>query len=165
MAGNLLIIDDEENMRHMLMSMLSRSGYKIELAENGQVALEKVRNNSFDFILCDVRMPEMDGMEFLEKGLPHLHDTTVVMMSAYGTIDLALEAIQKGAYDFISKPFKADEVLLTLKKAEEREKLLKENNRLKEEIKSIKQDLGFEEMIGNCQKMKELFTLTGKVAQ
>ncbi len=165
MAASLLIIDDEENMRHMLKAMLARSGYAIELAANGVEGLEIVRQRGFDYILCDIRMPEMDGMEFIKQAKNLLSETTVIMMSAYGTVDLALEAIKNGAYDFISKPFKTDEVLLTLKKAAEREALKRENSRLKKEIVSIRQGQGFGKMIGKCQAMQELFELATKVAQ
>ena len=79
-------------------------------------ALRMVQEKSYDFILCDLKMPQMDGLSFLKAAQAHLGNTTVVMMSAYGTMDTALSAIQQGAYDFISKPFKPDEVLLTLKK-------------------------------------------------
>lgn len=117
----LLIVDDEENMRHMLQAMLSRYDYEITTAENGVAAGDCLRDNAFDFILCDVRMPGMDGLQFLTAYKEALKDTTVLMMSAFGTVDLALSAMKIGAYDFISKPFKKDEVLLALKKAEERE--------------------------------------------
>jgi two-component system response regulator AtoC len=123
----LLIIDDEENMRHMLSSLLNKSGYRVDTAFDGADALEMVDQTLYDFILCDLKMPNMNGMEFFETARDKLWATTVIMMSAYGSIDTAVEAMKKGAYDFISKPFKPDEVLLTLKKAEERESLKREN--------------------------------------
>ncbi len=96
-----------------------------------------IQNSDFDFILCDIKMPNMSGMDFLKAARDKIMTTTVIMMSAYGTIDTAIEAMKLGAYDYISKPFKTDEVYLTLKKAEERESLRQENRRLKERIKKI----------------------------
>jgi two-component system response regulator AtoC len=161
----LLIIDDEENMRHMLQAMVSRHGYTVETADDGQDALRKiVAGQHFDFILCDIRMPQMDGLTFLKEANHHLQNSTVIMMSAYGSIDMALEAIKAGAYDFISKPFKTDEVLLTLKKAEEREFLKHENSLLKEQIKAIKAGEGFDKMVAGSKSMHALFALAGKVA-
>lgn len=164
MKRKLLIIDDEANMRHMLEAMLSRSGYTIDGAENGEVALRIVSEQQFDFVLCDVRMPEMDGMEFLERAKPYLGETTVIMMSAYGTVDLALQAMKAGAYDYISKPFKSDEVLLTLKKAEEREALKTENVTLKNELKKIQLGEGFDKMVGASEVMTSLFDLAKKIS-
>jgi two-component system response regulator AtoC len=161
----LLIIDDEENMCHMLKAMTERHGYKVTTAFNGADALEIIKNKSFDFILCDVKMPQMDGMTFLEKGAAFCQDSTIIMMSAYGTVDLALSAMKAGAYDFISKPFKADEVLLTLKKAEEREQLRRENRRLKDEIAEIKGNGGFDRMVATSAVMQEVFKLAQKVAR
>ena len=131
---HLLIIDDEENMRHMLRSLLEGYGYLVETAADGREALQCLEHRFFDFILCDIRMPQMDGMTFLQAARSHIEHSTVIMMSAYGSVDTALEAIKAGAYDFISKPFKSDEVLLTLRKAEEREILRRENRLLREEI-------------------------------
>ena len=161
----LLIIDDEENMCHMLQAMIERHGYIVTTAFDGMSALEKIRDEHFDFILCDVKMPQMDGMTFPEEGAEYHQDSTVIMMSAYGTVDLALAAMKAGAYDFISKPFKTDEVLLTLKKAEEREQLRRENRRLKKEIADIKGDDGFGSMVATSAGMKEVFALAHKVAQ
>jgi two-component system response regulator AtoC len=161
---NLLIIDDEENMRHMLQSLLQDSGYKVQTAQNGLEALRLVEQNPFDYILCDIRMPQMDGMGFLRAAKPFIEQTTVIMMSAYGSFDTALEAIKAGAYDFISKPFKTDEVLLTLKKAEERETLRRENRRLREEIEAVHGEAEFGAMIGKAKAMRELFQLARKVA-
>jgi len=161
----LLIIDDEENMRHMLSSMLKKSGYRVYTASNGSEALDMVDQTLYDFILCDLKMPDMSGMEFFEAARDKLWASTVIMMSAYGTIDTAVEAMKKGAYDFISKPFKLDEVLLTLKKAEERESLKRENRWLKERIRKIQDDYHFGNMVAKSKGMVAVFKIAEKVAQ
>ena len=128
----ILIIDDEESMRHMLSVILKREGYEPVSFADARAALEELSRDDFDFILCDIRMPSMDGLEFLKALKEQDARHTVIMMSAYGTIDTAIECMKLGAYDYISKPFKADEIILTVRKAEERERLKKENTRLKE---------------------------------
>ena len=110
-SKRILIIDDEENMLHMLKTILSKEGYEIITAGNGIEGLEKIETNLFDTILCDLRMPEMDGLSFLKTVKVKNTDSTIIMMSAYGTIDLAVEAMKQGAYDYISKPFKPDEII------------------------------------------------------
>ena len=117
----ILIVDDEENFRHMLSVILRKEGYEVEAAANGEEGLHRITSSSFDQILCDIRMPHMDGLEFLRQAQKTGVDATIVMMSAYGTVDTAIEAMKLGAYDYISKPFKPDEIILTLRKAEERE--------------------------------------------
>ncbi len=161
----LLIIDDEENMRHMLSSLLNKSGYRVDTASDGADALEMVDQTLYDFILCDLKMPHMNGMEFFDTARDKLWATTVIMMSAYGSIDTAVEAMKKGAYDFISKPFKPDEVLLTLKKAEERESLKRENLWLKERIRKIQENYHFGNMVAKSNAMLNVFKLAEKVAQ
>ncbi|GMR05331.1 MAG: sigma-54 dependent transcriptional regulator [Thermodesulfobacteriota bacterium] len=128
----ILIIDDEESMRHMLSVILKREGYEPVSFGSARAALEELSRDDFDFILCDIRMPQMDGLEFLKALKEQDARYTVIMMSAYGTIDTAIECMKLGAYDYISKPFKADEIVLTVRKAEERESLKKENTRLKD---------------------------------
>lgn len=160
----VLIIDDEKNMRHMLETMLGKQGYDIASAVNGLEALEKMEAEDFDFVLCDIRMPEMDGMAFLEKAIGSFPDKTYIMMSAYGTVETALDAIKQGAYDYISKPFKADEVLLTLRKAEERERLKAENVRLKDQIRKIEQKYSFGNIIARSESMAKVFDLVKTVA-
>ena len=123
----LLIIDDEANMRHMLATVLKKADYQVETAADGSEGLEMIEQSPYDFILCDIKMPKMDGMEFLKLSRNRIGAATVIMMSAYGSIDTAIDAMKSGAYDYISKPFKSDEVYLTLKKAEERERLKTEN--------------------------------------
>ena len=161
----ILIIDDEENMRHMLQSMLTRYGYAIYTAKDGAEGLEKITDHQFDFVLCDVKMPRMNGMEFLKAGRDRLFSTTVIMMSAYGSIDMAIDAMKLGAYDFVSKPFKNEEIRLTIKKAEERERLKKENIELKDRIRRIGGSLSFGNMVGRSPIIQTVFSMALKVAR
>ncbi|MGA6924310.1 MAG: sigma-54 dependent transcriptional regulator, partial [Desulfosarcina sp.] len=161
---SILVIDDEENMRHMLKNMLSRYGYAVSTATEGADGLSKLSDRSFDFILCDVKMPRMNGMEFLKTGGDRLLSTTVIMMSAYGNIDMAIEAMKLGAYDFISKPFKNEEIRLTIRKAEERERLKRENIALKDRIRRIGGSLSFGSMVGRSPAMQAVFSMALKVA-
>jgi two-component system response regulator AtoC len=160
----VLIIDDEKNMRHMLQVMLNKEGYFTDEAADGIEGLSRMDEKDFDFILCDLRMPRMDGMEFLMKARAMYPEKTFIMMSAYGTLDIALESMRIGAYDYISKPFKADEVLFTLKKAEERERLKQENLRLQDKIKRIEQKYSFGNMVARSEIMARVFDLVDKVA-
>ncbi|UCD32327.1 MAG: sigma-54-dependent Fis family transcriptional regulator [Desulfobacterales bacterium] len=161
----LLIIDDEENMRHMLTNLLTKSGYHVDTASDGMDALALVDRTLYDFILCDLKMPNMGGMEFFKTVRDKLWASTVIMMSAYGSVDIAIEAMKQGAYDFITKPFKPDEVLLTLKKAEERESLKRENRWLKERIRKIQDNYYFGEMVAKSKSMESVFKLAEKAAQ
>ena len=129
--AKILVIDDEVGIRQMLKTVLEKAGYDVDLAENGVIALEKVKNELFDIILCDIKMPEMDGFAFLEQVKKLDISLTIIMMTSFGSVETAIEAIRKGAYDYISKPFKTDEVIIAIKKAEERERLIKENTLLK----------------------------------
>lgn len=129
--AKILVIDDEVGIRQMLKTVLEKAGYDVDLAENGVIALEKVKNELFDIVLCDIKMPEMDGFAFLEQVKKLDISLTIIMMTSFGSVETAIEAIRKGAYDYISKPFKTDEVIIAIKKAEERERLIKENTLLK----------------------------------
>ncbi|MGE0084659.1 MAG: sigma-54-dependent transcriptional regulator [Desulfococcaceae bacterium] len=161
---HLLIIDDEENMRHMLKALLGKSAYRVDTAADGYQGQQKVSCTHYDFILCDLKMPNMGGMEFMRAAKEHLAETTVIVMSAYGSIDTAIEAMKMGAYDYISKPFKTDEVLLTLKKAEERESLRRENVQLKQRIQTLEHSGSFAGMVGKSKAMQEVFHLAEKAA-
>ncbi len=161
----LLIIDDEANMRHMLSTVLKKAGYQVETAADGAEGLDMIQQSQYDFILCDIKMPKMDGMKFLKLSRDLIGAATVIMMSAYGSIDTAIEAMKSGAYDYISKPFKTDEVYLTLKKAEERESLKAENRLLKERIQKIAGDYNFGKMVAKSKAMQSVFQLASKVAQ
>lgn len=131
---SVLVIDDEPSVRHMLRLVLEREGYRVDEADGGEGALAKVADGGFDVALCDIRMPGLDGLGFLRHLKERGVGLTVIMMSAYGSIDTAIECMKYGAYDYIAKPFKPDEVVLTLRKAEERIGLKRENVRLREQL-------------------------------
>ena len=161
----VLVIDDEKNMRHMLEVLLGKAGYRVETEADGASALQLMDQSDFDFVLCDIKMPRMNGMAFLENAKKRYPEKTYIMMSAYGTVETALEAMKEGAYDYISKPFKEDEVLLTLKKAEEREKLKEENIRLKTKIDEIAKKYSFRNIVARSEAMAHVFDLVSKVAE
>ena len=157
----VLIIDDEENMRHMLSSLLGKEGFNVTTAQSGRDGLKKLEKAEFDVILCDIRMPEMDGLTFLKEVQSKKIESTIVMMSAYGTVDVAIEAMKLGAYDYISKPFKPDEVILTLRKAQERERLRRENILLKREVQ---REYSFGNIIAKSPEMGEIFKTIEKIS-
>src|SRR5215470_7934930 len=117
----ILVVDDEENIRLVLRTLLKKHGYDVEVADSGESALAAVESFDPDVILTDVRMPRMGGLDLLATLKAKQHPATVIVMSAYGNVDLAIEAMKAGAYDYVSKPFKPDEIVLALRKAEERE--------------------------------------------
>jgi two-component system response regulator AtoC len=157
----VLVIDDEAGLRHTLLLILRDEGYQVVVAEDGEAGLRLAQAEAPDLILCDVRMPRLGGLEFLERYQEAGGSALVVMMSAYGTLDAAVEAMRRGAYDYISKPFNADEVILTLRKAEEREQLRREVARLR---KAVGQVEGFEGVVGESAAMREVMDLAARVA-
>ena len=156
----ILVVDDEENLRHMLSVVLKKQGYLVACAENGVDALEMLSGQEYGFVLSDIMMPRLDGRGLLGEIVRRGIETTVIMMSAYGDLDTALECMQLGAYDYISKPFRNDEIVLVLKKAEERERLKEENRRLKEEMR---RECTFARIISRNRRMQEIFGLVRKV--
>ncbi|HZO14774.1 MAG TPA: response regulator, partial [Polyangiaceae bacterium] len=161
MSRRVLVVDDEENLRLVLKTFLKRQGYQVETADNGASALGLVESFGPDFILTDVRMPRMGGIDLLQTLKAKGNEATVIVMSAYGNLDLAIEAMKAGAYDYVQKPFKNDELLLTLKKAEERESLRRENRALRQEVM---RDSVFEEMLAKSDAMRLIFRTIAKVA-
>lgn len=158
---HILVIDDEENMRHMLSVMLTRQGYLVAVAANGEEGLGCLVRNVYDFILCDIRMPEMDGKTFLALALEQHIYAPIIMMSAYGSVETAIDCMKIGAYDFISKPFKKDEIVMVLKKAEERERLKEENIQLREVISGR---FSYSGILSRNSKMQDIFSQIRKVA-
>jgi two-component system response regulator AtoC len=157
----VLVVDDEENIRLVLRTLLKKHGYEVEVADSGEAALVLIDSFGPDVILTDVRMPKMGGMDLLATLKAKQYPATVIVMSAYGNVDLALEAMKAGAYDYVSKPFKPDEIVLALRKAEEREALRRENRALKEQIR---QDAQFESILAKSAQMIEVFKTITKIA-
>jgi two-component system response regulator AtoC len=157
----VLVVDDEENQRLVLRTLLKRQGYEVETAASGEEALTLVDTFGPDVVLTDVRMPKMGGLDLLATLQAKGNEATVIVMSAYGNVDDALEAIKAGAYDYVQKPFKHDEIVLTLRKAEEREALRRENRALREEIRKEHQ---FEQILAKSQSMQDIFRTIAKIA-
>ncbi len=158
---NILVIDDEKGFGEMMRALLTREGFEVTYRSQAREALELLGEVEFDVVLCDVTMPRMSGQQFLKEFAAREYAPTVIMMSAYGTLDTAIECMKLGAYDYISKPFKSDELLLTLRKVQEREGLRSENIRLKRELH---QGPGFDHIIGSSLAMKRLFETIAKIA-
>lgn len=163
-ANNILIIDDEANMLDMLAASLRKEGYSVVTATNGKQGLELAEAITFDCILCDLKMPVMDGMQFLGEAKLRKIDASIIMMSAFATVDTAVRAMKIGAYDFITKPFKIVEVLCILEKAGERIQLKKENQKLRQKVLSLEGERGFSDIIGKSQAITEVVTLAKRVA-
>ncbi len=157
----ILVVDDEENIRHMLSIMLRKEGYLVQLAEDGAQALELLLNEPVDTVLCDIRMPNLDGLQLLHELQTRRVATTVIVMSAYAAVDDALNAIKAGAYDYIAKPFRKEEVLLTLRKAEERRRLRDAHEILRREARG---GHSFASIIARSPSMKRVFETIQKVA-
>jgi len=159
--NHVLVVDDEESMRHLLSVILTDRGYEVRAVSNAEDALRELSSRDYDLVLSDVRMPRMDGLVLLRRALELHPDLTFIVMSAYGTHDTAIEAMKAGAYDYVSKPFKPDEVVLVLRKAEERLRLSRENRRLRSELAD-----GFriENFIGSSPALQEMLRQVRKVA-
>ena len=159
--ARVLVVDDEENLRHWLKMILTDANYQMDEASSGEEALKKFENSTYDFVLCDIRMPKMDGPALLREMRHRQIPATVIMMSAYGSEETAVEAMKAGAYDYISKPFRQDEILLVMRKAEERERLVKENRILRRQVVN---DYGFQSIITRNQRMQEILQTVLKIA-
>jgi two-component system response regulator AtoC len=157
----LLVVDDEPGLRQSLHLILSDEGHEVTVAANGAAGLELALAGRFDAILCDVRMPVMDGLEFLHRFHTAGGSALVIVMSAYGSEDAAIEAMKQGAYDYIPKPFRADEVVLVLRKAEERE-------RLRDEVESLRSAVGSgaasPDIVAESPAMRAALDVIAKVA-
>src|SRR3954471_23895826 len=156
---SILIADDEESIRHVLATLLGERGYEVRAVADGEEALRELSARDYDALVTDVRMPRLNGLELVKAAQSASPETTVIVMSAYGSHDLAIEAMKAGAYDYLGKPFRPDEVLLVLRKAEERERLRIDNRRLRREIARATPQL-----IAEGPAMKEVLRVVQKVA-
>ena len=157
----ILIVDDEESMREFLSIMLHREGYQVEAAADGLQAVARLKEQSFDLVITDMKMPRMGGFELLAHIRDRFAETVVIMITAFSTTEEAVEAMKQGAYDYIIKPFKNDEIRLIVKNALERKALRQENVRLKTELGKR---YSFSGLIGKSKAMQDIYDLIQKVA-
>ncbi len=157
---NILIIDDERSIRNALKEILEFEGFNVVDAEDGESGLSIMKQQSIDLVFCDIKMPKMDGVEVLEQILQCHEGLPVVMISGHGTIETAVEAIKKGAFDFIEKPLDLNRILVTLKNARERNHLVVQTEVLKSSIKKIKGS----SIIGDSAEINRIKALIDKVA-
>ncbi|WP_127129854.1 sigma-54-dependent transcriptional regulator [Pseudoflavitalea rhizosphaerae] len=156
--SNILIIDDEKAIRKTLSEILSYEGYKIEEASDGEEGLKKFKERTFDVVLCDIKMPKLDGIEFLDKAREVNPDVPVIMISGHGTIETAVEAVKKGAYDYIAKPPDLNRLLITIRNATDKTNLVAETKVLKRKVGKV------EEMIGESGPILRIKETIDKVA-
>ncbi|HEX8334678.1 MAG TPA: sigma-54 dependent transcriptional regulator [Segetibacter sp.] len=156
--ANILIIDDERAIRKTLSEILGYEGFKVEEAADGEEGLKKFQATTYDVVLCDIKMPKLDGIEFLGKACESNPDVPIIMISGHGNIETAVEAVKKGAYDYISKPPDLNRLLVTIRNAMDRNKLVKETKTLKRRVNKV------QEMIGNSEAIQKIKATIEKVA-
>lgn len=160
--ARVLVVDDEKSMRDLLAIMLRKNGYHVAVAEGGEAALSALKTNAFDLVITDLRMRKVDGLAVLracKDTSPHM---VVLVVTAYASTDTAVEAMKRGAYDYITKPFKLEEIRLTIEKALERKRLQDENVALKRQLSKHQ---GLEGFVGRSRKMLAIFETIRKTAE
>jgi DNA-binding NtrC family response regulator len=162
MAERVLIVDDDAPLRDSLELVLAAEGYDVASAPDAETALQRLDETPTDVVLCDLRMPGMDGLELLPLLRRRLPGATLILMSAYGTADLAIEAMQRGAYDYLAKPFQPSEVLLTLRKARERERLRRANELLQREVERV---VGDRPIVAASEPMIQVLEMMERAAE
>jgi len=160
--SRVLVVDDEQSMRQMVAIALRQEGYDVVMAEDGEVASRELQANKVDIVVSDIKMPGLDGIELLRFVREHCPATEVILMTAYTSTESAIEALRAGAYDYLSKPFEIDELLVTVQHALERRALRNDNLYLRRELTDRHR---FDELVGRSPAMKRLFDLIGRLAQ
>jgi len=159
--GSILVVDDDSLMREFVCEALRRKAYDVDATQDGPTALEKIKVKRYDLVISDIRMPDMDGMTLLKEIKTRAPDTDVVMITAYATIKNAVEAMQKGAFHYIQKPFQIDEIELVVERAMERRKLIDENRHLRSELAKTHR---FDRIVGKSQGIRRIFEVIEMVA-
>lgn len=162
MKANVIVVDDERTIRVPLKMILTEEGYDTQSASNGKEALELVKEHDFDIMITDLKMPEMDGMELIRQCQRICPQTSIIIITAYGSLESAIEALRMGAYDYILKPFDFDDVLIKIKRLIKQKQLIRENQALKMQVD---QKFNFGNIIGQSPQMQEVFRLIKKVAK
>ncbi|HET7910192.1 MAG TPA: sigma-54 dependent transcriptional regulator [Nitrospira sp.] len=157
----ILVVDDEKSLREVMSIMLKRAGYDVTEASNGEQAIGQVNKEIYDLVITDLRMPKADGMDVLKAVKSLSPDTVVLVVTAFGTADSAVEAMKQGAYDYLTKPFQVDEVQLIIRNALEKRRLSTENMLLKREMAS---QSSFAQIVGQSEAMQKVFDVVRKVA-
>jgi DNA-binding NtrC family response regulator len=157
----ILVIDDAEAVREDLQELLRSEGYEVETSENGEIALQMLQERSYDLILTDLSMPKVDGMDVLKYLVKHHPETHCIIITGYGTIANAVAAMRLGAYDYLTKPVEAGELLMVVSRALEHRRLVKENIQLK---KQLRKKYGFDNIIGSSESICQVFDIIRKVA-
>ncbi len=154
----ILVVDDEKSIRNSLREILSDEGYEVDVAEDGPIALKMTEDEKYDIIFCDIKMPGMDGTEVLSKLEGSGYDAAIVMISGHGDIETAVDCIKKGAYDFIQKPLDLNRILITIKNATDKTKLVQETKTLKKKV------YGGQQMVGSSAALQHIRDIISKVA-
>ena len=154
----IILIDDEKSIRNVLRDILQHEGYRIEEAADGEQGLQKLAAQPFDLVLCDIKMPKMDGLEVLQQIMQLQPDVPVIMISGHGTIETAVDAVKKGAFDFIAKPPDLNRLLITIRNALDKNTLVKETRVLKKKVQRV------QEIIGNSTGIAKIKSTIEKVA-
>lgn len=162
MKARVLVVDDEESIREFLEIMLKKEGYEVTCVEDGQQALDLLKKKSVDMVISDLQMPNVTGIELLKQVKDQYPDMLFMMITAFGTTETAVEAMKLGAYDYITKPFKIDEVRINIANALRSQNLEVENRTLKKELK---QEYSFQNLVGNSETMHRIYELIRRVSQ
>jgi len=160
--AKIMVIDDEESMCRFMQIMLQKEGYEVTSTVSSKEALEKIKNKNYDLVIADLMMPEMNGLELLSRAKTIHPGINFIVMTAYASVDTAIEALKKGAFDYITKPFKVDEIKIAIKKSLEQRKITEENINLK---RQLKKEFGLQNLIGNSPEMIQLKKLVERVAE
>src|ERR671931_2591127 len=158
----VLVVDDEQSMRELLAIMLKQVGYAVTLAEGGEAAVQALKSDAFDLVITDLRMRKVDGLAVLRAAKEHSPRTVVLVVTAFASTETAVEAMKLGAYDYVTKPFKLDELKLTVRNALERRRLQDENQALK---RQLRRERGFENFVGKSRQMLDIFDTIRKAAE
>lgn len=160
--ANIMVIDDEESMCKFMQIMLQKEGYDVITSQSSYQALNLLKQKNYDLVIADLTMPELNGLELLSRVKSLDPDANFIVMTAYASVDTAIEALKKGAYDYLTKPFKVDEIRIAVKKALEQKRITRENISLK---KQLKREFGFDNFIGTSPQVLEMKKMAQRVAQ
>src|SRR5688572_12185056 len=154
----ILVVDDEKSIRKTLREILEYEDFKVDEAADGAEGLSLLQKDKYDIILCDIKMPKVDGMEVLDKVIESAHDVPIIMISGHGNIETAVEAVKKGAYDFIAKPLDLNRLLVTIRNAMDKSKLVTETKVLKKKVTKTF------DMIGDSKAIVQIKEMIDRVA-